>query len=168
MMTEGGPPALASSPAAGVGAAGLIARGGTRVSIDESLDEGLGDIKINNEVVSTVASLAAVEVDGVVSLAGKTSLAEMWGQKDLTKGVTVEIGKDNAAVVHIEANVEYGAEIYKCAHQVQRSVKDAVERMTGLRVTRVNVTIRGIVMGDDPRRPRAVIEPAIEPMNGTE
>lgn len=139
------------------------------MTVEDNLDEGLGDIKINNEVVSTVASLAAVEVDGIVSLAGKTSLAEMWGQKDLTKGVSVEIGKDNTAVVHIEANVEYGIEIYKCAHQVQQAVKNAVERMTGLRVLRVNVTIRGIVMGDDPRRPRAmVVEPEIEPLRDAE
>ena len=61
------------------------------------LHEDIGDIKINNEVVGTIASLAAVEVDGVVSLAGRHSLAEMWGRKDLDKGISVEI-QDNRPV----------------------------------------------------------------------
>ena len=116
------------------------------------IQEDLGEIKINNEVVGTIASLAAIEVDGIVSLAGKYSLAEMWGRKDLDKGMAVEI-KENSAEIDIEVNVEYGVDIYKAAHQLQLAVKNAVESMTGLPVTRVGVSIRGIVLGDQPRRP---------------
>jgi len=111
--------------------------------------EDLGDIKINNEVVAKIASLAAVEVEGVISLAGKYSLAEMWGRKDLDKGISVEI-TEGSAEIDIEVNVEYGIDIYKAAHHLQKTVRDAVERMTGLRVVKVNVSVRGIVMGEPP------------------
>lgn len=118
-----------------------------------SLQEDLGKIKINNQVVGKIASLAAYEVEGIVSLTGKTSLAEMWGRKDLDKDVSVEIKEDIYAEIGIEVNVEYGVDIYKAAHQLQTAIKNAVESMTGLTVRRVDVTIKGIVLGDQPRRP---------------
>lgn len=112
--------------------------------------EDLGDIKINNDVVAKIASLAAIEVEGIISLAGKYSLAEMWGRKDIDKGIAVEI-TEGAAEIDIEVNVEYGIDIYKAAHLLQKTVSDSVERMTGLRVDKVNVSVRGIVMGEPPR-----------------
>lgn len=117
-----------------------------------ALQQNLGEIKINNEVVGTIAALAAVEVDGVVSLAGKYSLAEMWGRKDMEKGFAVEISDSEPSVgIKAEINVEYGVDIYKAAHQLQQAVKNAVEGMTGLKVSQVDVTVRGIVLGDQPR-----------------
>ncbi|MBI1784883.1 Asp23/Gls24 family envelope stress response protein [Candidatus Sumerlaeota bacterium] len=128
--------------------------------------EGLGDIKINNEVITMIASLAAVEVDGIVSLAGKYSLAEMWGRKDMDKGITVEINKDNSATVAVEVNVEYGIDIYRAARQLQLSVKNAIESMTGIHVKAINVTIRGAVLGDQPRRPSVAQGPEIQSIAG--
>lgn len=115
------------------------------------MQEDLGDIKINNKVIGTIASLAAVEVEGIVSLAGKGSPAEIWGRKDLDKGIQVVV-EDNTAEISIEVNVEYGIDIYKAAHQLQKTVKNAVETMTGLVVNRVNVSIPGIILGENPRR----------------
>lgn len=112
--------------------------------------EDLGDIKINNDVVAKIASLAAIEVEGIISLAGKYSLAEMWGRKDIDKGIAVEI-TEGSAEIDIEVNVEYGIDIYKAAHLLQKTVSDSVERMTGLRVDKVNVSVRGIVLGEPPR-----------------
>lgn len=117
----------------------------------DGMQEELGDIKINNKVIGTIASLAAVEVEGIVSLAGKGSPAEIWGRKDLDKGIQVTI-EDNTAEINIEVNVEYGIDIYKAAHQLQKTVKNAVETMTGLVVKRVNVSIPNIILGEHPRR----------------
>lgn len=124
--------------------------------------EDLGSIKINNEVVAKIASLAAIEVEGIVPLSGKASLVEAWNRpKDLEKGVAVEI-RDNTSEISLEVDVEYGIDIYKTAHQLQTAVKNAVESMTGLVVSRVNVSIRGIVLGDQPRRPGVGAPPEIK------
>lgn len=120
----------------------------------DGMQEELGDIKINNKVIGTIASLAAVEVEGIVSLAGKGSPAEIWGRKDLDKGIQVTV-EDNTAEINIEVNVEYGIDIYKAAHQLQKTVKNAVETMTGLVVKRVNVSIPNIILGEHPRRASA-------------
>lgn len=130
------------------------------------MQEDLGDIKINNRVIGTIASLAALEVEGVVSLAGKGSPAEIWGRKDIDKGIQVTV-EDNAAEISIEVNVEYGIDIYKAAHQLQKTVKNAVESMTGLVVRRVNVSIPGIIVGDQPRRSSANPSPEIKAMTGS-
>lgn len=131
------------------------------------MQEELGDIKINNKVIGTIASLAAVEVEGIVSLAGKGSPAEIWGRKDLDKGIQVTV-EDNTAEINIEVNVEYGIDIYKAAHQLQKTVKNAVETMTGLVVKRVNVSIPNIILGEQPRRARAAdASPEIKSMTAS-
>src|SRR5688572_12657074 len=118
-----------------------------------SIQEDFGKIQINDDVIATIASLAAVEVDGIVSISGGSTLAEVWGGKGLKKGVVVTTDQANSyAVIDLEVNVEYGVDVYKAAHQLQRAVKNAIENMTGLRVKAVNVKISGIVLGDKPRR----------------
>jgi uncharacterized alkaline shock family protein YloU len=112
---------------------------------DESSGEVLGEIKIENEVVATIASMAASDVEGIVSLVSKFSIGEMLGRKDLDKGVLVNI-EGSHVTANVEVNVEYGVNIYDACHRLQRKVKDSVEEMTGLVVEQVNVSVRGIVV----------------------
>ncbi|KPL11246.1 hypothetical protein AMJ85_04100 [candidate division BRC1 bacterium SM23_51] len=105
----------------------------------------LGEIKIENEVVAKIASLTAVEVDGIVGLVGKFSIGEMLGRKDVDKGVVVAID-GSSVTINVEVNVEYGINIYDACHRLQRQVKDSVEEMTGLVVDRVNVNVRDILV----------------------
>jgi uncharacterized alkaline shock family protein YloU len=122
-----------------------------------AIQEDIGKIQINDDVIATIASLAAVEVDGIVSITGGSSLAEVWGSKGLKKGISVATDDQSSqATIDLEVNVEYGVDIYKAAHNLQRAVKNAVETMTGLRVRAVNVKIGGIVLGDQPRRVTSV------------
>ena len=129
------------------------------------IQENLGDIKINNEVVKTIASCALSEVEGVIPLAGKMSPVENISK--LTKGVSVEI-KENQTEISIEINVEYGIDIYKAAHQLQKAIKNAVETMTGLIVSRVNVSVREIMLDAQPRRLGADAPGDLTPLAGNE
>jgi uncharacterized alkaline shock family protein YloU len=112
---------------------------------DESSGEVLGEIKIENEVVATIASMAASDVEGIVSLVSKFSIGEMLGRKDMDRGVLVNI-EGSHVTINVEVNVEYGVNIYDACHRLQRKVKDSVEEMTGLVVEQVNVSVRGIVV----------------------
>lgn len=117
-----------------------------------TVQEELGRIQINEDVIATIASLAAVEVEGIVNPTGGSRLADVWGSKALRKGVAVTTDEsNNYCAIDLEVNVEYGVDIYKAAHNLQRTVKNAVEGMTGLRVKSVNVRISGIVLGEQPR-----------------
>jgi len=106
-----------------------------------------GSIRISEEVVSTVAGLAAIEVEGVSAMSGSwgTDLAEKLGKKNFAKGIKVDLTEDQAKI-DIFIVVQYGFEIPKVAVSVQQAVKSAVEMMTGLIVSVVNVQVVSISM----------------------
>jgi len=100
-------------------------------------------INISEEVVATIAGIAASEVNGVASMSGGFvgGLSEMLGKK--TKGVKVQVGEKDT-VIDINLTVEYGARIPDIAWEVQNKVKTQVESMTGLNVVAVNIHVQGV------------------------
>jgi len=105
----------------------------------------LGSIRISAEVVKIIAGLAAIEINGVAGMSGGFvgGIAEMLGRKNLSKGIKVEVGEKEAAV-DIYVILEYGVRIPDVAAQIQDTVKNAIERMTGLDVVEVNVNVQGV------------------------
>ncbi len=110
-----------------------------------TLPSELGAIRIADEVVSIIAGLAATEVEGVASMSGGIvgGIAEALGRKNLSKGVKVEVGEQEAAV-DLYLIVGYGSRIPDVAWTVQENVKKAIETMTGLAVVNVNVHVQGV------------------------
>lgn len=104
-----------------------------------------GNIRIANEVVGTIAGLAATEVNGVAGMSGGVvdGLAELVKKKNLAKGVKVEVGERQAAV-DLYVILDYGAKVPEVAFKIQENVKRAIESMTGLEVVEVNVHIQGV------------------------
>lgn len=111
------------------------------------INNEFGAIRIADEVVATVAGLAAAEVEGVASMSGgwSTDLVEKLGRKSYGKGIKVEV-IDEQTKIDIFIVVEFGFQIPDVAENVQKEVKMAVETMTGLSVTAVNVHIVGVSM----------------------
>ena len=107
--------------------------------------EGIGEVQIADEVVTIIAGLAATEVDGVASMAGNITneLVSKLGMKNLSKGVKVHVG-ENDVTVNLALNIKYGCEIPKVSAAVQDRVKTAIETMTGLEVSEVNIKIAGV------------------------
>lgn len=105
----------------------------------------MGDIRISEEVVAIIASVAAMEVEGVAGMSGGIAggIAEILGRKNLSKGVKVEVGEKEAAI-DVYVIVEYGSRIPEVSWNVQEKVKQRVEAMTGLNVVEVNIHIQGI------------------------
>jgi len=106
----------------------------------------LGVIRIADEVVSTVAGLAAVDVEGVASMSGGwgTDLVEKLGKRNLGKGIKVDATGDQT-IIDIFIVIEFGYAIPKVAENVQKEVKVAVESMTGLTVSAVNVHVVSVM-----------------------
>ncbi len=115
-------------------------------SVRPEIAGDLGMIRIADEVVSTVAGIAASEVEGVASMSGGwgTDLVEKLGRKNLAKGIKVESSGDQTSI-DIFVIIEFGYAIPKVAEAVQREVKMAVETMTGLTVAAVNVHIVSVM-----------------------
>lgn len=110
-------------------------------------DENLGEVKIADEVVAIIAGLAAMEVDGVASMAGNATreIISRLGVKSPSKGVRVDV-LEGIVTVSLNLNLKYGYSIMDISGKVQEKVKAAIENMTGLTVADVNIRIAGVEM----------------------
>ena len=110
-----------------------------------SRSDELGNIHISEEVLAAISAAAALEGDGVSSLAANlgSDIAELLGKKNLAKGVRVRM-EDDKVVVELSVLMAYGHTIPEMCKAVQEGVKNAVESMTGLEVSAVNVNVGGV------------------------
>ena len=117
----------------------------------------LGMVRINNEAIMTIAAVAAMDVRGVSKLGGGIgkTLYETLFRKTSSKGVRIKM-KDNEIVITVSVVVEYGSDIPRIADQVQDSVKRAVERMTGLVLSEVDVIVEGVRANSPSEKERKV------------
>ena len=111
-------------------------------------EEGLGEVQIAEEVITIIAGLAATEVEGVCSMGGNITkeLVSRLGMKNLSKGVRVEVTEEGKIEVFVTINIAYGYAIPAVSGNVQEKVKAAIENMTGLEVSGVNVRIADVDM----------------------
>lgn len=110
-------------------------------------NDTIGEVRIADEVVAIIAGLAATEVDGVDSMAGNITneLVGKLGMKILSKGVKVDVTEEHVSV-DLSLNIKYGYNIPEVSERVQERVKSAIENMTGLNVSDVNVRIASVEM----------------------
>ena len=122
-----------------------------------------GTIKISEDVVASIAALAATETEGVGGLAaGLTAeIASLLGKKSQNKGVRVQLGEQDTVGVELSILVEFGKSVGEVALAVQKAVKAAVESMTGLKTAVVNVVVSGVTF-DQPKPAEETLEP-VEP-----
>ncbi len=108
-----------------------------------------GTVHISSEVVSSIAAMAASEVEGICGLAANmgTEFAELLGKKSLTRGVKLNM-TDNAIDVTCNVVVYYGYSIPATSAKIQGEVAAALEAMTGLTVHSVNVNVCGISLAN--------------------
>ncbi|WP_125778292.1 Asp23/Gls24 family envelope stress response protein [Antribacter gilvus] len=130
----------------GAGSAGAGSRSGTGTA---------GTTTIADVVVSKIAGMAAREVAGVHAVGGGAARAFgaireriPGGSTNYSQGVSVEVGQTEAAV-DIELVADYGVAIADVAESVRRNVATSIERMTGLKVIEVNVTVNDVWLPED-------------------
>ena len=100
-------------------------------------NNNFGQVKISNDVVATIAGLAALEVEGVDTI---TSLTDKLLKNN---GVKIQI-EDGKVTLDVVITVEYGMAIPEVSLKVQENVKNTVETMTGLEVSQVNIQVQEI------------------------
>lgn len=110
-----------------------------------SEDKQTGIIRISDDVVATIAGLAAMETPGITAMSGGISegLAKRLTGKNVQKGVTVEVGQVEAAI-DLRVIVQFGVKVHEVCRELQQNVREALENMTGLTVVEVNVKVEGV------------------------
>ena len=117
-----------------------------------------GTITVADTVVQKVAGMATREINGVHSMGSGSGGSRAFGAlreripgssgPNVSQGVGVEVGETEAAV-DLDIIVEYGVSVAEVARSIQRNVKQSVERMTGLKVVEVNVSVNDIYLPSD-------------------
>jgi len=109
-------------------------------------EKSLGRIVIADEVIATIAGLAATECYGIVGMAArrfKDGIAEMLGRENLSRGVEISL-KDGGVRIDLNVIVGYGTRISEVAHNVSRQVRYRVEQSAGMPVWSVNISVQGV------------------------
>ncbi len=104
-------------------------------------NKAAGQIQISDEVIAVIATTAAAEVEGVVVNPAKKIT---FGKKTQTKCVKVT-REENCVALELDVVVIFGTKVQMAAEGIQEKVKSAVETMTGLAVTAVDINVTGIV-----------------------
>lgn len=118
--------------------------------IKENEDQ-FGNLNIADDVLNTIATIAASEIKGVTTLSSGIAggIAEMFGgKKSIGKGVKVD-SKEGEMKIDISLVVDYGVRIPDVAWEVQDNVKKSIEAMTGLQVAQINIHVQGINFGSE-------------------
>ena len=105
-----------------------------------------GNVMISEDVVSTIVEHALSEVEGVDAIIAKpgADIADLIG-KNWGKGMKILISEDSSINISCNITVKYGYSVVEVANTIQNTLTNAVESMTGVKVTGVNVNVCGIV-----------------------
>src|ERR671913_898930 len=117
-----------------------------------------GATTISDTVVSSLAGMAAQEVDGVhmgggASRAAGGVLGSITGSESRTSGITVEVGRTETAI-DLKMGIEYNKNILQTVDEVRRRITERVQSMTGLRIKELNATITDITFPEKEQRRR--------------
>lgn len=109
------------------------------------ISEEYGNVLISEDVICSIAAAAAMEVEGVESLAANPGkeLAEKLGMKNNSKGIHLTV-EENDLYMECCLVLNYGYDVVEIAKNVQVGITNAVNSMTGFHMKRVDVTISGI------------------------
>ena len=103
-----------------------------------------GSLQISTEVIGKIARCAALEIDGVAEVScGRQKLKDLLEASSIQSPVVVEM-RDGTANITLNLMMSFGARIPAVAEKVQENVKNAVQNMTNVTVSRVNLVIAGL------------------------
>lgn len=110
------------------------------------LENEIGVITIENEVIARIAGYAAMDCYGIVGMAAKNvkdDLVQLLKLESLTKGIQI-IVDENKISLDFHIIVEYGTNISAIAENIISTVKYKVEEFAGLKVEKVNIFVEGV------------------------
>jgi uncharacterized alkaline shock family protein YloU len=118
----------------------------------KTIETPLGTISIVEDVIATIAGVAAMDCYGLVGMASrkqvKDSLSELLGRDNPGRGVIVHIN-DTGVEVDLYIIVSYGTNIYEVAQNVREKVRYFLNDSVGIEVQRINILVQGVRVTSD-------------------
>ena len=117
----------------------------------QNMDLRGGSLQISTEVLGKIARCAALEVAGVAEVScgsQNRKVKDFLERANVQSSVTVEM-RDGTAEITLHLVVAFGARIPSVAEKVQENVKTAVQNMTNVTVSRVDLVTAGLAPAQD-------------------
>ena len=99
-----------------------------------------GSLQISTDVIAKIARLAALEIEGVKEVSAPSGVKGLLGKP---KSVSIDLLEDVAEIT-LHLVIYYGGKLPAICEKVQENVKSAVQNMTSITVSRVNVVVVGV------------------------
>lgn len=99
-----------------------------------------GSLQISTEVIAKIARQAALEIEGVKEVCANAGVKSILGRN---RSVSVSL-MDDVAEITLNLVVYYGSKIPAVCEKVQENVKSAIQNMTSITVSRVNLVVAGV------------------------
>ena len=110
--------------------------------------ENGGNLKISEEAIASITAIASKEVEGVAELATvPANIKGVLKSKPMKTSVKVDLN-DGVAIIDVYVKVKYGSKVQTVAADIQKKVKDSVQNMTSVAVSKVNVHIASLSFED--------------------
>lgn len=118
----------------------------------KTLETPLGTVTIVEEVIATIAGMAAIDCYGLVGMASrrqvKDSITELLGRENPGRGVEVRIEGDEVEV-DLYIIVSYGTNIYEVAQNVREKVRYVLGEAIGSEIAKVNIYVQGVRIANE-------------------
>ena len=109
------------------------------------INNEFGTIEIDKQVIAQIAYKAAMESYGLVGLAHKSKgIVELLKGENATKGVSVQELEDGTIAIELYVIMQYGTNISTVANNIIDKVKYTIEKITALKVSKIDVNVQGI------------------------
>ena len=108
------------------------------------MENELGKVVIDNEVIATYAGSVAVECFGMAAVNMKDCLVKLLQRDYLTHGINVDVDENNKITIDFHVIVAYGVSIETVADNLIHTVKYKVEEFTGMQIKKVNILVEGV------------------------
>ena len=118
-----------------------------------SYDNEMGKLGISDDILATIAGMAAVECQGVAGMANRRlqdELADILGKENPGRGVEV-IHKQEQLILRLFVIIHYGSRIREVARQITEKVSQSIQELAGVHVDRVEIQVDGVRFPDDLR-----------------
>ena len=112
--------------------------------MDKIISQPSGSLKISRDVLVTIAKAAAMEVEGVHALIASGGNSRLFGRRAIKIALS-----DDFAEITLSIRLKSGAHIPSVCAAIQSGVKDSIQTMTGIAVSKVNVVVAGIAFSEE-------------------
>ena len=110
------------------------------------INNKLGEIQINPDVIALYAGTTAVECFGIVGMAAvsmKDGLVKLLKRDYLNHGINVTLN-NNKITLDFHVIVSYGVSISTVSDNLISTVKYRVEEFTGMEIEKINIFVEGV------------------------